>query len=78
MATWYDFAVAIAEEALAIGLIDRMPAILPISTTDYPTPAIRPQFSVLDDRDTRLLLGDRPPHWRAALRSMLKEERTLA
>ena len=78
VASWYDFAVAIAEEALAIGLIERAPAILPIPTTDYPTPAMRPHFSVLDDRDTRLLLGDRPPHWRTALRTMLKEEKALA
>lgn len=74
VASWYDFAVAIAEEALAIGLIDRVPVILSIPTTAYPTPAVRPHFSVLDDRDTRLLLGDRPPHWRVALRAMLKEE----
>ena len=78
VASWYDFAVAIAEEALAIGLIERVPTILPIATTDYPTPAMRPHFSVLDDRDTRLLLGDRPPHWRTALRTMLKEEKALA
>ena len=78
VASWYDFAVAIAEEALAIGLIERAPTILPIATTDYPTPAMRPHFSVLDDRDTRLLLGDRPPHWRTALRTMLKEEKALA
>ena len=78
VASWYDFAVAIAEEALAIGLLERAPLILPIATTDYPTPAMRPHFSVLDDRDTRLLLADRPPHWRTALRTMLKEEKPLA
>ena len=77
VASWYDFAVAIAEEALAIGLIDSSPVILPIATTDYPTPAMRPAFSVLDDRDTRMLLGDRPPHWRVRLRTMLKEEKAL-
>ena len=78
VASWYDFAVAIAEEALAIGLIERAPAILPIPATAYPTPALRPPYSVLDDRETRLLLNDRPPHWRSALRTMLKEEKALA
>ena len=77
VASWYDLAVAVAEEARAIGLIGRIPAILPIASTDYPTPAVRPHFSVLDDRDTRLLLGDRPAHWRGALRDMLKEEKAL-
>ena len=78
VASWYDVAVAIAEEALDIGLIERVSTILPIPTTDYPTPAMRPHYSVLDDRETRLLLGDRPPHWRSALRTMLKEEKALA
>lgn len=77
IATWYDFAVAIAEEAHALGLIDRIPQIDPIATAAYPTPALRPTFSLLDDRATRVLLGDSPPHWRANLRRMLKEEQEL-
>lgn len=36
VASWYDFAVAIAEEALALGLIERIPQINPIATADYP------------------------------------------
>jgi dTDP-4-dehydrorhamnose reductase len=77
VASWYDFAQAVAEEALALGLIARMPRITPIATADYPTPARRPAFSLLDDSATRVLLGDRPPHWRENLRHMLKEELEL-
>lgn len=77
VASWYDFAQAVAEEALALGLIARMPRIDPITTSDYPTPARRPAFSLLDDSATRALLGDRPPHWRVNLRLMLKEEQAL-
>lgn len=77
VASWYDFAVAIQEEALAIGLLDRAVAVIPIDTDAYPTPAVRPAFSLLDDRATRALLGDRPPHWRVNLRSMLQEEQQL-
>lgn len=77
VASWYDFAVAIAEEALALGLIERMPQVDPIATSDYPTPARRPAFSLLDDTATRALLGDRPGHWRANLRNMLKEDLEL-
>jgi dTDP-4-dehydrorhamnose reductase len=77
VASWYDFAVAIAEEAHALGLIDRMPRINPITTADYPTPARRPAFSLLDCRETRDMLGNAPVHWRTNLRTMLKEEKAL-
>lgn len=77
VASWYDFAVAIAEEALALGLLARIPAITPIATADYLTPAKRPSFSVLDVSATRALLGDAHVHWRTNLKTMLKEEKVL-
>lgn len=77
VASWYDFAVAIAEEAQAIGLIDRIPHIKPITTADYPTPASRPAFSLLDCSKTRAALGAEAVHWRTNLRLMLEEEASL-
>ena len=77
VASWYDFAVAIAEEAFDLAILSRIPAIVPITTADYPTPAVRPAFSVLDDTKTRQVLSDRPPHWRSNLRTMLEEEKAL-
>jgi dTDP-4-dehydrorhamnose reductase len=77
VASWYDFAVAIAEEARGLGLLDRIPLIRPITTADYPTPARRPAFSLLDCRATRAVLGDAPVHWRVNLRQMLQEEQAL-
>jgi len=74
-ASWYDFAVAIAEEAQALGMVDTVPEIRPIPTADYPTPARRPAFSLLDCSATRDVLGDAPVHWRSNLRAMLREER---
>ena len=73
IASWYDFAVAIQEEALRLGLIDRRATIRPITTADYPTPAKRPAYSVLDKSATWNLLSVQPVHWRTALRSMLCE-----
>ncbi|MCX2973740.1 dTDP-4-dehydrorhamnose reductase [Halieaceae bacterium IMCC8485] len=71
--SWYDFAVAIAEEALEIGLLQRMPRIHPIPGSAYPTPAARPAFSVLDKNSTWAVLKTERLHWRSQLRSMLKE-----
>lgn len=73
MASWYDFAVAIQEEGIGRGLLAREIPILPINTVDYPTPARRPAYSVLDKTDTWAALGMTPPHWRVALRRMLLE-----
>ncbi|HEY5288667.1 MAG TPA: dTDP-4-dehydrorhamnose reductase [Caulobacteraceae bacterium] len=73
VASWYDFAVAIVEEALAAGVLQSAPLVKPISTADYPTAAQRPAFSVLDKTATFTLLGRPAPHWRAALRAVLAE-----
>ena len=78
VASWHEFAVAIAEEAHALGLVVRIPAIRPITTADYPTPATRPAYSLLDCSATRALLEDSPVPWRDNLRLMLKEEAKLA
>ena len=72
-ASWYDFAVAIAEEAAALQLLTRPVSVLPIGTADYPTPARRPAYSLLDCATTWQQLGHSPPHWRAQLRAMLLE-----
>lgn len=70
-ASWYDFAVAIQEDALAIGLLTRAVPVIPIATSDYPTPACRPSYSVLDKRSAIALIGAPAPHWRVHLRDML-------
>ena len=71
VASWYDFAVAIAEEAAALGLLPPGVAVTPITTADYPTPARRPAYSVLDK--SSLPTGLTPDHWRQELRAVLKE-----
>ena len=73
VASWYDFAVAIQEEALAAGLLDKAVPVIPIATADYPTPARRPPHSVLDKASTFAALGGPTPHWRDNLRVMIAE-----
>jgi dTDP-4-dehydrorhamnose reductase len=76
VASWYDFAVAIQEEACARGLLKRRIEIVPIATADYPTRAQRPAFSVLDTTAARALSAAPAAHWRENLRKMLDELRT--
>ena len=72
-ASWYDFAVAIGELAQASGHVERAATVLPISSADYPTPAQRPAYSLLDCSSSRELLGLMPKHWRQALREVIAD-----
>lgn len=70
-ASWYDFAVAIGELGVAAGLLDHAASVRPIRTADYPTPARRPSYSLLDCVATRQVLGLPPVHWRSGLAEVL-------
>ena len=73
VASWYDFAQAIMEEGIALGLLERPVFINPLRTDQYPTPAERPPYSVLETTVTRAELELTPIHWREELRAMLRE-----
>lgn len=74
--SWYDFAVAIQEEALAAGLLHKAVPVVPINGVEYPAPAQRPHYSVLDKTSTFQVLGGPTPHWRENLRKMMAEIKT--
>jgi len=73
VASWYDFAYAIMEEGVALGLLDKPITINAITTADYPTPASRPCYSVMDKTQTWKTLDMKSEHWRVALRQMMSE-----
>ena len=70
--SWYDFAVAIYEEALQCGLLSQQVEIKPINTIDYPTPAQRPANSSFDKTKVQTL-GFLVPPWRDNLRTYLND-----
>jgi dTDP-4-dehydrorhamnose reductase len=72
VASWYDFAVAIAEEGAELGLVSRDVTVAPIATHEYPTPARRPPYSVLD-KTSLTSQGFTSMHWRKRLRDVLGE-----
>ena len=67
VASWYDFACAIMDLS---GLGDKV-TVRPITTPDYPTPATRPVFSVLDKTKVKATYGVTIPHWRTSLAKCL-------
>lgn len=73
VASWYDFAIAIFEEAQALGVPLAVKRVIPITTPEYPTPAKRPAYSVLSTAKITPLLASPPPHWRKSLRKMLSQ-----
>lgn len=72
VASWYDFAVAIQDIALELGLLDRQIPVQPCSSAQYPTAATRPHYSVLDKSAT-VEAGFSLRHWRHTLRDMLNQ-----
>jgi dTDP-4-dehydrorhamnose reductase len=65
--TWYDFALAIIEEA------SLSCEVIPITTTDYPTAAKRPAYSVMNKAKIKENYNLTIPHWRASLKKCIKE-----
>ena len=73
VASWYDFAVAIAEEGVALGLLPRGVTVVPVSTAQYPMVAARPAYGVMAKQATVAALGTAPPHWRDNVRKTMRE-----
>ncbi len=65
VASWYDFAEAIFEEA------GKKVKVNPVPTTEYPTPAKRPLYSVLSKSKIKSTFGITIPYWRDSLRKCL-------
>lgn len=68
VASWYDFARQIMDLA---GLNCK---VLPIPASDYPTPAKRPQFSLMNKSKIATALNWEIPHWQDALAEVIKNE----
>lgn len=64
VASWYDFAHAIFE------MNNLKVKLKPISTTEYPTPAHRPAYSVLDKSKIKNTFGIEILHWRESLKTI--------
>jgi len=74
--TWHAFAVAICEQAFALGMLEKKPFIKPISTSEYPTPARRPQNSVLACAHIQKELRIPQADWQIGLKQILIQWKT--
>ncbi len=71
--SWYEFAQEIQDQAIQEGLLSKAIPINPISTSEYPTPAQRPAYSVLD-RSRAVAQFECPAlDWKGQLNLVIKE-----
>jgi dTDP-4-dehydrorhamnose reductase len=71
--TWHGFASAIFEAAQARRLLSNPPRVVAIATADYPTPAVRPAWSLLDNTDFQRRFAVALPDWRDGLSRVLEQ-----
>ncbi|MFN4865400.1 MAG: dTDP-4-dehydrorhamnose reductase [Cyanobium sp.] len=71
-ASWYDVAVAVGELGQELGLLQQPAPVNPLTTAEYPLPAQRPSYSLLDCSSSRKALQLAPTPWRQALRQLLE------
>lgn len=77
VASWYDFAVAIQRQAQNLGILKNHCQIIPINTEQYPLPARRPFYSVLDKSKIIDVLNiNQHIHWQEKLEQILKNTKT--
>ena len=76
--SWFDFAEAIYAEGKAVGLITNDVSISAIPSADYPTPATRPAFSVLDRESALALMGGAGQDWLSALKHVINNLARMA
>jgi dTDP-4-dehydrorhamnose reductase len=69
--SWQEFAQEIFVQAHAAGLMARIPTLLPIASTEWPTPEPRPANSRLDCGKLEALLGPLERDWRLGLGQVL-------
>ena len=71
--SWCDFADEIFQQAKVLGLVDQNFIVKPINTSEFPTKAKRPMYSVLDTEKIIKSYGVVIPKWKDELNSVLNE-----
>jgi len=75
--TWFDFASHIMDLALEFGMIPKKIPLVAVSTSAYPTAAVRPRYSVLDSGKAVRELGFQVRDWRMNLKCFFLEKARL-
>lgn len=73
VASWYDVAQCVLDTLVECNAVPASARVQPVSTTDFPRPAVRPAVSLLDKHALWTTLGFVPPHWRVGVAASTRE-----
>jgi dTDP-4-dehydrorhamnose reductase len=71
--TWCEFAESIFDQAVTFGVIERRPRVIPILSSDFPTPAVRPAWSLLDNSNFQQRFHFTLPDWQNGLLDVMQQ-----
>jgi len=71
--SWHGFATEIFRQAAKLGWMETPPAVIPIASAEYPTPARRPAYSCLDTARLERDFGVVLPDWHEGVGQVLME-----
>ncbi len=71
--SWYEFARAIFRLAVSAGLLEKGPGLTPVPSSEFPQPAERPKWSVLDTRSFEQVFKLHPVSFKQSLRAVIGE-----
>lgn len=71
--TWYEFALEIFKKAKELGILVKVKDVRMLKTAEYPTPAVRPLNSRLDQTKIRQAFAVKPHPWRESVDVVLQE-----
>jgi len=76
--SWYDFAHTIFSFAVKAGVLDKEPELTPVPGSEFPQPATRPRWSVLDTTRIDRAFNIRPASFNQSLQKVIAEIKTRA
>jgi len=76
--SWYDFASKIFGLAVRAGLLDKVPELAPVPSSEFPQPAKRPKWSVLDTSRINKVFAIPPASFESSLQTVIDEIKTRA
>ena len=76
--SWYDFADTIFSSAVKAGLLERVPNLTPVTSSEFPQVASRPMWSVLETSKINRAFNIQPASFEGSLRTVIDQIKTRA
>ena len=71
--SWYDFAASIFRYAVKAGILDKEPDLTPVPSSEFPQPAVRPKWPVLETHRIGEVFKIQPASFNQSLHAVIGE-----